>query len=70
MARPKEKNHPPERRNPATAATVHGAFGNPELGGSGRKEAYPTRAPRATLTLRSIHDEQGRFQGLEAVAYG
>lgn len=68
MARPKEK-HPPERRNPATAATVHGAFVSPDLRGSRQSKIYRTGGHVATV-LVSIHDEQGRFQGLEVVAHG
>jgi|LakMenEpi03Aug12_release.lakeMendotaPanAssembly.Ray.scaffolds.fasta_scaffold207144_2 hypothetical protein len=63
MARPLE-NHPPERRNPATAATVHGAFVSPDLGGSRQPGIYRTGGVVATV-LVTIHDEAGRFQGWE-----
>ena len=40
-----------------------------QLGGSGQFQPYSKAGRRATI-LREIRDEQGRFQGLEAVAYG
>ena len=66
MARPPEK-HPPERRNPATAATVHGAFGNPDLGGSGRREDYRKGGSVATI-LRTVFNDDGHFVGLEVAS--
>lgn len=63
MARPKEK-HPPERRNPATAATVHGAFVSPDLCGSRQSGTYRTGGVVATI-LRECRNEDGHFIGLE-----
>lgn len=55
---------PPERKNPATAGTVHGAFGNPDPGGSGQREAYRKGGSVATI-LRSVFNDDGHFVGLE-----
>ena len=61
---------PPEVENAAHLGKGGGALGSLEFDGSGRLQPYRKAPSRATLTLREIRDEQGRFQGLEAVAYG
>ena len=58
----------PKQKRPAAGDTAGGALETHQLGGDEHPRVYRERPPAATLVLRCIRDEAGRFQGLEAVA--